>query len=100
MSFDAATQSRKVPSSKPQHKLKLVQVGNYKLMSLRLGEGASSKVELASHTILKTKVAMKVLSLKDIKDPYVIKHMERESKIMASLVHPNVARLFEVQSHR
>ena len=40
MSYDAATQSRKVPSSKPQHKLKLVQVGNYKLMSLRLGEGA------------------------------------------------------------
>ena len=36
------------PTSKQlQPKLKLVQVGNYKLMSVRLGEGVTAKVELA-----------------------------------------------------
>ena len=90
------------PSSKelqPKLKQKLVQVGNYKLMSLRLGEGATAKVELAYHTILKTKVALKMISLKNLDDSdYYLTNLEREAKMMARLNHPNVARLFEVQS--
>ena len=92
------------PTSKqlqPKLKQKLVQVGNYKLMSLRLGEGATAKVELAYHTILETKVALKMISLKNLDDDdadYYLSNLEREAKMMARLNHPNVARLFEVQS--
>ena len=83
-----------------QQKKKITEVGNYKLMSLKLGEGATSRVELAHHKILGTKVAMKILSLKDIEDPYVLKNMKRETVIMSRLNHPNVARLLEAQCHR
>ena len=89
------------PQSQLKQKQKLVQVGNYKLMSLRLGEGATAKVELAFHTILKTKVALKIINLKELDDKdYFLNHLEREAKMMARLNHPNVARLFEVQSNK
>ena len=70
-----------LPSS--QRKLKLVQVGNYKLMSLRLGEGATAMVELAFHTILKTKVALKIINMKELEDQEHF--LEREAKMMARL---------------
>ena len=102
MTSDHATlpSSQRKQQQKPtKQKQKLVQVGNYKLMSLRLGEGATAKVELAYHTILKTKVALKVISLKMLEDQeYFLKHLEREAQMMGRLSHPNVARLFEVQS--
>ena len=90
---------RKQQQPKLKPKPKLIQVGNYKLMSLRLGEGATAKVELAFHTILKTKVALKVINLKKLEDQeYFLQHLEREAQLMGRLSHPNVARLFEVQS--
>ena len=96
-SFPSVPQGRMKPQ---QNDKKMSEVGNYKLMSLKLGEGASSKVELVSHKILGTKVAMNVLTLKDITDPYILKNLRREAAIMSRLNHPNVARLFETQTHR
>ena len=85
----------------PKPKQRLVQVGNYRLMSIRLGEGATAKVELAFHTLVKTKVALKVINLKKLDDPqYFLPNLEREVKMMARLNHPNVARLFEAQTSR
>ena len=85
-------------TSKPKHR-KLASVGNYQLMSLRLGEGSFSKVELANHAILNTKVALKVIRISEIEDPYVIKNLKREALVMSKLSHPNVVSLHEVCSH-
>ena len=40
---------------KPKQR-KLASIGNYQLMALRIGEGSFSKVEMANHSILNTKV--------------------------------------------
>ena len=40
---------------KPKQR-KLASIGNYQLMALRIGEGSFSKVEVANHSILNTKV--------------------------------------------
>jgi len=69
-------------------------------MSLRLGEGSFSKVELAKHAILNTKVALKIIKLADVEDPYVMKNLKREALVMSKLSHPNVVHLHEVCSHR
>ena len=68
-------------------------------MSLCLGEGSFSKVELANHVILNKKVALKVIRIQEIEDPYVKKNLHREAAVMAKLNHPNVVRLHEVCSH-
>jgi len=68
-------------------------------MSLRIGEGSFSKVELANHAILNMKVALKVIKIVEIEDPYVIKNLKREALVMSKLSHPNVVQLHEVCSH-
>ena len=78
---------------------KLASIGNYQLMSLCLGEGSFSKVELAKHVILNTTVALKVIRIQEIQDPYVKKNLRREAAVMARLNHANVVRIFEVCSH-
>ena len=85
-------------SIKPKQR-KLASVGNYQLMSLRLGEGSFSKVELANHAILNTKVALKIIRIAEIEDPYVIKNLKREALVMSKLSHQNVVQLHEVCSH-
>ena len=78
---------------------KLASIGNYQLMSSRLGEGSFSKVELVNHMILNKRLALKVINMGEIEDPYVRKNLHRESAIMSKLNHPNVVRLYEVCSH-
>ena len=73
-------------------------IGNYKLAPTTLGKGSFGKVVLADHVILKKQVALKVVSLHKIKDPYVSKNLKREPAIMAELNHPNIVSLHEVVS--
>ena len=77
---------------------RLAAIGNYQLMYIALGKGSFSKVELANHIILNKKVALKVMTLSEIKDPYVRKNVNREASIMSKLNHPNVVALHEVCS--
>ena len=53
---------------------------------------------LANHVILNKQVALKVVTLHKIKDPYVSKNLKREAAIMAKLNHPNIVSLHEVVS--
>ena len=53
---------------------------------------------LANHVILNKQVALKVVRLHKIKDPYVSKNLKREPAIMAKLNHPNIVSLHEVVS--
>ena len=73
-------------------------IGNYKLTPTTLGKGSFSKVVLANHIILNKQVALKVVTLHKIKDPYVSKNLKREPAIMAKLNHPNIVSLHEVVS--
>jgi len=77
---------------------RLAAIGNYQLSSITIGKGSFSKVMLANHIILKKNVAMKILTLPNIEDPYVIKNINREATIMSKLHHPNVVSLHEVCS--
>ena len=45
-------------------------------------------VLLASHIIVNKQVALKVVTLHNIKDPYVSKNLKREPAIMAKLSQP------------
>ena len=76
----------------------LSSIGNYKLTPTILGKGSFSKVVLANHIILNKQVALKVVTLRKIKDPYVSKNLKREPDIMAKLNHPNIVSLHEVVS--
>merc|ERR1711990_538955 len=76
----------------------LSSIGNYKLTPTTLGKGSFSKVALANHVILNKQVALKVVTLHKIKDPYVSKNLKREAAIMAKLNHPNIVSLHEVVS--
>ena len=53
---------------------------------------------LANHVILNKQVALKVVTLHKIKDPYVSKNLKREPAIMANLSHPNIVSLHELVS--
>ena len=60
------------------------------MMDRRLGEGSFSKVQLAKHLILGKEVALKMIKLDKIKDPYVRKNLHREAEILSQLSHPNI----------
>ncbi len=75
---------------------KLVSLGNYRLSSKSLGKGTFAKVELATHTIFHTEVALKVIVKSEIKDPYMKIHLYREASILGRLRHPNIVELIEI----
>merc|ERR1711954_347705 len=75
---------------------RLSSIGNYKLSRDTIGRGSFSRVVLANHIVLNKNVALKVISLDKIKDPYVRKNLFREAKLMEVLSHPNVVPLHEV----
>ena len=79
------------------HDLLSSHIGNYGLTTTTLGKGSFSKVVLADHVILKQQVALKVVTISKIKDPYVWKTMKREAAIMTKLNHPNIVTLHEVK---
>jgi len=83
----------------PIKQRRLESIGNYKLMRHRIGEGSFSKVELALHTIIGQKVALKIQNISLMDDPYVRKHHQREASIMSRLSHPNVVKLHEICSY-
>jgi len=74
----------------------LAAIGNYTISKLKLGKGSFSTVKLARHNNLGSDVAMKIIVLSRIKDPYVTKNLQREAAILDKLRHPKVVRLFEV----
>ncbi|XP_071807413.1 uncharacterized protein [Asterias amurensis] len=77
---------------------KLRSVGRYVIEERTLGKGNFAVVELATHSITKTKVAIKVIDRDKIKEEYVRANLYREARILAQLRHPNVVRLYETIS--
>jgi serine/threonine protein kinase len=73
-------------------------LGSYELTSL-LGAGGMGEVYKAHDTKLGRDVAIKVLPEAFARDKERLARFEREARLLASLNHPNIATLFDLQEH-
>ncbi|XP_070556134.1 hormonally up-regulated neu tumor-associated kinase homolog A-like isoform X2 [Ptychodera flava] len=74
---------------------RLQYIGRYIIDGRPLGKGNFATVELATHSITRSKVAIKVIDTKKIKEDYVRQNLHREARILAQVRHPNIIRLYE-----
>ena len=70
------------------------QLGAYHVLSI-IGRGGMGVVYLAEHASLERRVALKVLAPQFSADPNFRTRFERESRLAASLDHPNVVPVYE-----
>ncbi len=70
---------------------------NLRLLSL-LGKGGMGSVWLAEHLVLKTEVAVKLLSPELAHDPEALSRFRREATAIAQLKSPHVVRIHDVGS--
>ncbi|MBI5516939.1 MAG: protein kinase [Deltaproteobacteria bacterium] len=68
--------------------------GRYRITSI-LGEGGFAVVYRATHTIMGTDLALKVLHPQALQVEGGRERFQRETRIVASLQHPNIVRIFD-----
>jgi eukaryotic-like serine/threonine-protein kinase len=73
-----------------------VRVGPYEVTAL-IGEGGMGKVWRAHHLTLKRDDALKVLPDVFASDPERLARFQREAQVLASLNHPNIARVYGLE---
>lgn len=71
-------------------------IGHYRIVS-KLGEGGMGAVYRATDTRLNREVAIKVLPAAVASDPDRLARFTRESQVLASLNHPNIAAVYGVE---
>lgn len=71
------------------------QLSHYQIIK-KLGAGGMGEVFLAQDTSLERKVAIKILAAKSIEDAHARKRLIREAKLAATLDHPNICTIHEV----
>jgi serine/threonine protein kinase len=71
-------------------------IGHYKIVSVA-GAGGMGKVYRARDTKLGRDVAVKVLRDEFSKDAERVRRSEREAKLLASLNHPNIAAIYDLE---
>ena len=64
--------------------------GRYRIEKL-LGEGGMGAVYLAEHTLMRKRVALKLLHAEIAADPDILARFRREAEAAAHVEHPNVA---------
>ncbi|XP_029014032.1 serine/threonine-protein kinase MARK1 isoform X2 [Betta splendens] len=69
-------------------------VGNYRLLKT-IGKGNFAKVKLARHTLTGRQVAVKIIDKTQL-NPTSLQKLFREVRVMKTLKHPNIVKLFEV----
>lgn len=74
------------------------QVAHYRIVE-KLGTGGMGEVFLAQDTKLERRVAIKMLPAKSIDDVHARKRLLREAKAAATLDHPNICAIYEVNEH-
>jgi serine/threonine-protein kinase len=74
--------------------MNVLRVGRYRLLQ-HLGGGGSSEVYLAEDTIMRRKVALKVLRRHDA-DSRSVRHFEREVRAASMVNHPNIVTVLDV----
>ncbi len=70
-------------------------LGKYRLLTL-LGTGGMSSVYLAEHTLMRRRVAIKVLPQNRVEDASYLERFHREAEAVASLDHANIVRAYDV----
>ena len=71
-------------------------LGTYEVMSL-LGKGGMGEVYRARDTRLKRDVAIKILPEEFSSDAHRVSRFQREAEVLASLNHPNIATIYDLQ---
>ena len=74
------------------------QIGNYHFVSL-VGAGGMGEVYRARDTKLKREVAIKILPYEVSRDPDRISRFQREAELLASLNHPNIAAIYDLEEN-
>jgi len=74
--------------------MNVLRVGKYRVLQ-HLGGGGSAEVYLAEDTIMRRKVALKVLRRRDASDRDM-RHFERELRVAAMVNHPNIVTVLDV----
>src|SRR5712692_7910842 len=72
------------------------QLGAHEIVGL-LGKGGMGEVYRARDTKLKREVAIKILPEEFSRDPDRIARFQREAEVLASLNHPNIAAIYDLQ---
>ena len=76
--------------------MNILRVGKYRLLQ-HLGGGGSSEVYLAEDTVIRRKVALKVLHRRSA-DERQVRHFDRELQAASMLNHPNIVTVLDVGS--
>src|SRR6516164_4001722 len=71
-------------------------VGSYDILSL-LGAGGMGEVYRAKDTKLGREVAVKILPATFTSDPERVARFRREAQVLASLNHPNIAQIYDLE---
>ena len=71
------------------------QLGSYEITAL-LGKGGMGEVYRARDTKLKREVAIKFLPDEFSRDPARVSRFQREAEVLASLNHPNIAAIYDL----
>ena len=74
-------------------------LGKYRLVS-HLGTGGMSSVFLAQHGLMDRKVAVKVLPSSKENDKSFLERFEREALATSRMSHPNVVRVFDIDTEK
>ena len=73
-------------------------LGKYKLLR-HLGKGGMSQVYLAEHTLMKRKVAIKVLPRNRVEDTTYLERFRIEARAAAKLDDPHIVRVYDIDEH-
>jgi serine/threonine protein kinase len=72
-------------------------LGKYKLLR-HIGKGGMSQVYLAEHTLMKRKVAIKVLPANRVEDSTYLERFRTEARAAAKLDDPNIVRVYDIDN--
>jgi len=78
--------------------MQLEQLGDY-IIQKQLGQGAFGAVFLAEHRFIKRSFVLKVLPEEISSDPHFLRRFEMQIGEIASLEHPNIAKIHNVSVH-
>ena len=68
--------------------------GKYKVLA-PIGSGGASQVFLCEHSVMRHRVAIKMLKLHAKSDPGTLERFKREARAAATVNHPNVVRAYD-----